>query len=108
MKALDPTSTVRESELGMVYSAEGAAQGLANRVNQLMGEGGLSASGFADLISTSEALANSAIGASTETVGKYLDVMRPNMTPRQYDKLIGRVPQPFEKLSDEDLVSKYL
>ncbi len=96
MKALDPTSTVRESELGLVYGAQGAAQGIANKINSLMGAGGLSEQGFQDIVTTSKELANSAITSSNTAVTDYLNVIQDNMTPKQYQRMIGRVPSSFD------------
>lgn len=93
MKALDPTSTVRESELGLIYSAEGAAQGMANRLTKLLGEGQLSTEGFLDLVNTSKDLANSAIDSSAIEVNKYLAVLEDNLTKKQLDSLLARVPE---------------
>jgi len=100
MKSLDPTSTVRESELGMVYSAEGAAQGIANKLNQILGEGALSGTGFADIVSTANALANSAVDSSNDMVDKYLDVLSDKMTERDFEKLKSRVPDRIEITED--------
>lgn len=104
MKALDPTSTVRESELGLVYGAEGAAQGMANQINKLLGEGQLSPAGFADIVNTAKLLANSAITASSDSVGSYLSVIEGNLSPRQFQKMKERVPAPFDmKIPTTDL-----
>lgn len=93
MKALDPTSTVRESEQGMVYSAEGLAKGLSNKLNQMLGEGGLSPEGFADLVNTSSVMANSAIDSAQRSVGGYLDVLSDKIPEQDLNKLRARVPQ---------------
>ncbi|MEE9223099.1 MAG: hypothetical protein V3V40_06540 [Nitrosomonadaceae bacterium] len=102
MKALDPTSTVRESELGMVYSAEGAAQGLANQINKLLGEGAISEAGFDDIINTSRNMANSAIESSRTAVSDYLSVIEDNLTPKQLQRMNARVPDMFEVQGGED------
>lgn len=93
MKALDPTSTVRESELGLVYSAEGAAQGMANKLNQILGEGALSGPGFLDLVNTSNILANSAVDATNRTVANFIQPFADKVTPEQAANLQARVPQ---------------
>jgi len=96
MKALDPTSTVRESELGMVYSAEGAAQGLANKLTKLLGEGAISDAGFKDLVDTSKNMSNSAVESSRTGVTGYLNVIRDNLSPKQFKNMNDRVPAMFE------------
>jgi hypothetical protein len=96
MKALDPTSVVRETEQGMVYDAQGAAQGLAGRINKLLGEGGLTKEGFEDLVKTSKIMANSEIDAKDSEIQRYLDVYEGTL-PEGFVKTIkGRVPKRFE------------
>lgn len=121
MKAMDPSSTVRESEQGQVYDAEGAAKGIANKVNALMGEGGLSAEGFQDLVNTANNLANTAIDSSSSEIGGYLDAYEESIPQGFKDRLIGRVParlgidqadsKAIEKVKDDaysDSVRKYM
>ena len=96
MKAMDPSSTVRESEQGQVYSAEGLMKGFANQINAALGKGGLSEAGFRDLTNTAKALANSAIDSSAQNVRGYLDVLSDKVTARDFNKLLARVPQKLE------------
>jgi hypothetical protein len=96
MKAMDPTSTVRESELGMVYSAEGAAQGFANYVNSLIQGKKIDAEGFKKIVNTAKTLSNSAAEASTGEVDKYTNVFSDNITPKQLNAIKERVPGMFE------------
>jgi hypothetical protein len=96
MKAMDPSSTVRESEQGQVYSAEGAMKGFANRINQLLGQGGLSKEGFADLVDTAKQLANTSIDTTEQSVDGYLNVLSDNLTNKQYNDLKSRVPGRLE------------
>lgn len=96
MKSLDPTSVVRETEQGQVYSAEGAASELAGMINSLLGEGKLTEEGFKDIVRTSKVLANAAVGTSGREVGDYLGVIRDNLSPKQFEALQGRVPEAFE------------
>ncbi len=96
MKALDPTSTVRDSELGLVYSAEGAAQGMANKLNALLGEGELSESGFRDLVDTAKGMANSAINTATISVDGYLNVLDDKLSAKDMAQMKARVPSALE------------
>jgi hypothetical protein len=96
MKALDPTSTVRESEGRMIMEAEGAMKGFAQRVNELLGEGPLSEANFADLVDTSKIIANDAIGSAQRSVDGYLEVLDDKLTPEDLDQLRARVPTSFE------------
>lgn len=92
MKANDPTSTVRESEQGQVYAAEGAMRGFAAKLNQLVGKGGLSEENFNDLVNTAKIMANSAVDSTEASVGSYLTVLEDSLSKKAYQDLTGRVP----------------
>lgn len=96
MKALDPTSAVRENEVHMIEGAEGAAQGIANMYNRLMGQGGMSAEGFAEIVRTAKTLSNSSASASADSVNSYTEVMADNLLPKQLANMRKRVPVQFE------------
>jgi hypothetical protein len=96
MKALDPTSAVRENEVGMIEGAEGAAQGMANMYNRLMGQGGMSAEGFAEIVRTAKTLSNSSALSAGDSVNGYTDVMADNLLPKQLKNMRKRVPVQFE------------
>ena len=96
MKANDPSSTVREGELGMVYSAEGAMAGFANTINGLLGKGKLSKTGFLDIVNTAKTLANSAVKSTGDTVTNYLNVLQDKIPEKDFKALLDRVPASFE------------
>jgi hypothetical protein len=96
MKSLDPTSAVRESEQGMVYDAQGAAAGLAGRINKLMGEGGLTKEGFRDVVNTAKTLANSAIDDKSSEIQRYIDVYEGTLPEGFVNKVKSRVPKKLE------------
>jgi len=96
MKALDPTSTVRESEGRMILEAEGAMKGYAQRVNEMMGEGPLSETNFRDLVDTAKTMANGSIDSVTNTISGYLGVLDDKITPEDMQQMQSRVPQRFE------------
>ena len=96
MKAMDPSSTVRESELGMVYNAEGAAQGFANYVNSLVQGKKIDPEGFKKIVNTAKTLSNSAVAASNGEVERYTDVISDNLTGKQLKSIKARVPGLFE------------
>lgn len=93
MKAMDPSSTVRESEQGQVYNAEGAAKGLANRINAMLGKGGLSDEGFQDLVNTADNLAQSAISSARNEVSAYLDSYEDTIPTSFRDTQLNRIPK---------------
>jgi hypothetical protein len=95
MTALDPNSSVRESELGMVYSAEGAAGYIASMLNKyLLGEGGLTPENFKNIVNTSIQLAASAQSSTLNQVNYYLDTL-PGLPPDKRNLFTKRVPQNF-------------
>lgn len=95
MKSLDPTSAVRETEQGQVYDAQGAASGIAAKLNKLIGEGGLTKEGFQDIVDTSKALADSAIDSSEQQINGYLDPYGDTLTPGFKKSIAGRIPARF-------------
>lgn len=96
MKSLDPTSVVRESEQGQVYSAQGAGAQLAGQINGLLGEGKLTEAGFLDLVNTAKTIANSNITSTSTQVGSLLDTFE-NTIPQSFkEKVSARVPGLFE------------
>lgn len=92
MKAMDPSSTVRESEQGQVYNAQGAAKGIANKINALIGKGGLSQEGFQDLVDTANNLANTAIDSSSGEIRQYLDSYEDTLPDSFKERLTNRLP----------------
>jgi len=117
MKAIDPSSTVRESELGMVYSAEGAAKGFANKINALLGEGELSPENFSDLVDTANVLANDQISSATGELNSFLDVYEGRARPQTLDKMRNRMPKQirrkipngilgFEDVKEKDIIEE--
>jgi hypothetical protein len=102
MKSLDPTSAVRETEQGQVYDAQGAASGIAAKLNKLIGEGGLTKEGFKDIVDTSKALANSAIDASERQIGDYLTPYGETIPENFKSSISKRVPSRFEGVQKTD------
>ena len=96
MKALDPTSVVRESEQGQVYSAQGAGSEVAGMINGLLGKGKLTEEGFQDLVDTAKVIANSNIGSTSDQVGKLLDTFGDTIPVTFKQKVAERVPVLFK------------
>ncbi len=101
MKAMDPSSTVRESEQGQVYAAEGAMKGFAAQINQFIGEGGLTKTNFRDLTNTAKTLANTSIASTQNQLSGYLGVLEDNISAKQYNKMLTRVPGLFAVANPE-------
>jgi len=96
MKALDPTSAVRENEVGMIEGAGGAAAGIAAIWNTAIGEGGMTDKVFQEIVDTAQGLANSAITSATSEVDGYLDAYGDRLPTKRVDSFRKRVPKPFE------------
>lgn len=96
MKALDPTSVVRESEQGQVYAASGAASQLAGQLNSILGQGKLTDAGFRDLVATSKNIANSSLSGATNSVNSYLETYEDTLPNSFKTRLVSRVPGLFE------------
>ena len=90
MKALDPTSVVRESEQGMVYAAQGPAEALAGKINGLLGEGKLTEAAFSDVVDTSVDLANKTVSATSIELDNFLNTY--DLTDEQREKFDARIP----------------
>lgn len=107
MKALDPTSVVRETEQGQVYSAQGAAANIAGMLNNLIGGGRLQEEGFDDVVNTSKVLANSAINSTQSQVESYLDTFSDTLPEDFKSSLKERIPKSFKapSLNDEEYLA---
>jgi len=95
MKSLDPTSVVRESEQGQVYSAQGAGAQLAGQINGLLGKGKLTEAGFLDLVNTAKTIADANITATSTQVGALLDTFEDTIPQSFKVKVSERVPKLF-------------
>lgn len=93
MKALDPRSVVREGEQQQAVKTGGVTDQFIGYINQLRGEGKLTADVLQDMTNTSAVLANSAIESSIPEVGNYLNVIADNLTQKQLKNLRARVPK---------------
>lgn len=120
MKALDPTSVVRESEFKVAENSSGIPENLSNMYNKLWNGGKLGPKQVEEFISTAKRLSNSAIDSSTTEITGYLDTFKGDLSPNFSKSLLARIPKRFEiigntvesqdntvDLSDEDLVNKY-
>jgi len=95
MKSLDPTSVVRESEQGQVYSAQGAGAQIAGALNQLIGTGQLTNKGFADLVRTAQTIANTNIDSVNGEVTNLLSSFGDSIPEKFKSDVLKRVPRPF-------------
>tara|TARA_R110002050_G_scaffold297502_1_gene459055 strand:- start:153 stop:902 length:750 start_codon:yes stop_codon:yes gene_type:complete len=96
MKSLDPTSVVREGEQQMAVATGGAADSMVGYVNSLLGDGKLSDTAFANMVSTAKNLSNSAVSASGKEVDDYLTTFGDDLPQGFKKSLRGRVPSLYK------------
>ncbi len=119
MKALDPTSVVRESEFATAENSSGVPENMRNMYNKLMQGGKLGPKQVEEFVSTAKGLSNSAIDSSTSEITGFLDTFEGTIPTGFRKALLKRIPERFNvgveptkkidttSLSDEDLVNQY-
>ena len=119
MKALDPTSVVREGEFATAENSAGIPEALRNTYNKLMEGGRLGPQQIEQFVFTAKSLANSAIESSNTEVGDFIGTFEDTLTDGFKEALINRIPKPFDiktnktedvntdNLSDDDLLNQY-
>lgn len=119
MKALDPTSVVREGEFATAENSAGIPEALRNTYNKLMEGGRLGPKQIDQFVFTAKNLANSAIESSNTEVGDFINTFEDTLPEGFKKALINRIPKAFDikekekltvdtdTLSDEDLVNQY-
>ena len=95
MKALDPTSVVREGEQQQARSVGGPSDALIGFVNQIKGQGSLPPKVFEDMVRTAERLANQSIDDVTTTVDGYLTGFGSQLKDKTKGNLRTRIPEKF-------------
>lgn len=93
MKALDPSSVVREGEQQQAVSTGGPAEILIGFVNKIKGDGALPPEAFDNMVDTAESLAGSQIEATNREVFSYLDAYEDTLPESFKSKLIQRIPK---------------
>lgn len=119
MKALDPTSVVREGEFATAENSAGIPEALRNTYNKLMEGGRLGPKQIDQFVFTAKSLANSAIESSNTEVGDFISTFEDTLTNGFKKALMNRIPKPFniktnkaedvntDNLSDDDLLNQY-
>ena len=129
MKALDPTSVVREGEFITAENSAGVPEALMNTYNKLIQGGRLGPEQIKQFVTTAKQLANSAIASSNTEVNSFLDTFEDTLPTTFKSSVLKRIPQPFDMgastvnttetneesevstpavdLSDEELLKKY-
>ena len=107
MKALDPTSVVREGEFMTAENSAGIPEKLRNYYNKISTGDSLGDVQTADFVSTAKELANSAISNSTAEVDKYLNTFESTLPKSFVESLKGRIPQQFEIKNKDEIAPKF-
>lgn len=107
MKALDPTSVVREGEQDQARSTGGAADYLIGYVTKLQGGGSLPENVFTDMVDTASNLANSAISSTETELNDYLDTYGDTLPGDFKNALKRRVPKKISAPTKTYQTSKY-
>ena len=96
MKALDPTSVVRESEFATAQNSAGIPEGIRNIFNKLQTGERLGEPQIKQFVEAAQALANTAIGGSTEEINSLLDTFGDTLPADFKGSLLNRIPSGFD------------
>ena len=121
MKALDPTSVVREGEQANAENSAGVPEAVRNMYNKVMSGARLGDEQMKQFVFTAKSLANSAIDSSEAEITGFLDTFEGTIPKGFRDSLLKRIPARFDvkkvpkdvakkntdELSDEELASLY-
>ena len=96
MRALDPTSVVRESEQDQARATGGVADVMVGFVNKIQGEGALPPAVFDNMVLTAKRLSNQAISDVKTEVDGFLGAFGDRLKPKAKSDLSRRIPKLFE------------
>lgn len=96
MKALDPTSVVREGEFATAENSAGVPEAIRNTYNKLMEGGRLGEQQVKSFVSTARDLANSAIDSSSTEITNYLNTYEDTLPKRFKTEIMKRIPEKFQ------------
>lgn len=101
MKALDPTSVVREGEFATAENSSGIPEKVRNTYNKIMQGERLGPQQMAEFVRTAKELANSAIDSSTTEISSFLDTFG-NTIPKKFRaSMLKRIPTRFDVATKE-------
>lgn len=93
MKALDPTSVVREGEFATAENSAGVPEGIRNIYNRLANGERLGEKQISEFINTADQLSESAASSAYSEVSGYLDSYEDTIPQSFKDKLLNRIPK---------------
>ena len=103
MKALDPTSVVREGEFATAENSAGVPESVRNVYNKVMEGGRLGDKQASQFVDTAKQLANSAIESSTGEVQSFVDTFEDTLPENFKKSLLKRVPKAFDVKPQENI-----
>lgn len=95
MKALDPTSVVREGEQASAENSAGVPEAVRNMYNKIVSGARLGEEQMKQFVFTAKELANSAIDSSTIEIADYLNTFEDDLGKSFSSKLMERIPKRF-------------
>lgn len=105
MKALDPTSVVREGEQEQARRTGGATDAFIGYINQIQGEGGLPPRVFDEMVLTAKRLANQSIDDVSVEVDSFLLPFEDRIPEKFVRDTKKRKPKRFSIPEDNDEIS---
>jgi hypothetical protein len=99
MKALDPTSVVREGEFSTAENSAGTPEKIRNYYNKVANGERLGAEQIADFITTAQQLSNSAVASSSTEINNYLSTYEGTLGKEFSSRVLKRIPAMFEMKS---------
>lgn len=96
MKALDPSSVVREGEQEMAKRTGGLTDTLLVYIDKLKKGDSLPAPVFDEMVKTAQRISNQAIGDATTEVEGYLNAYGSKLAQDQKTLMLNRMPSQFE------------
>lgn len=96
MKALDPTSVVREGEFSTAQNSAGVPEGIRNMYNKLASGEILGGKQIQQFVDTAQGLSNSAIESSRTQITDYLDTYGDSLPDKFSTSIMRRIPKTFE------------
>lgn len=96
MKALDPTSVVREGEQQQARSTGGLSDQMVGFVTQIQGEGGLTPKVFNEMIATAKSISNQATTDSRSELQGFVDAFGETIPKKLGTRTMDRLPPLFK------------
>lgn len=101
MKALDPSSVVREGEQDQARATGGITDQFISYIDRIRGEGSLPEGVFDEMVMTAKRLANQSIDDAAVEIDAFIDPLSDNLPDPFIQKTRSRVPVKFKEQPDQ-------